>query len=70
MRKQWEGLAPVYRNATLLDALVQASSKACQGDTVVFSPGCSSFDMFHNYEERGNVFRQLVRELASEEVST
>jgi UDP-N-acetylmuramoylalanine--D-glutamate ligase len=33
------------------------------GDTVLFSPGTSSFDMFRSYEERGDTFKQLVREI-------
>ena len=33
------------------------------GDVVLFSPGTSSFDMFKNYAERGNLFRTLVQGL-------
>ena len=44
------------------DVVFQVKQKAKKGDTVVFSPGCSSFDMFKNYEERGNVFKKLVHE--------
>jgi UDP-N-acetylmuramoylalanine--D-glutamate ligase len=37
--------------------------KSEKGDIVLFSPGCSSFDMFSNYKERGNVFKREVKAL-------
>jgi UDP-N-acetylmuramoylalanine--D-glutamate ligase len=64
MQSQWEGTAPVFRAASLEEAVAVAVSKAQPGDVVVFSPGCSSFDMFPNYEERGNMFKKIVAALA------
>ncbi|NLD91615.1 MAG: UDP-N-acetylmuramoyl-L-alanine--D-glutamate ligase [Fibrobacter sp.] len=69
MEKQWSGLVPVFRAQTLREAVNIAFEKSTSGDTVVFSPGCSSFDMFKNYEERGSVFRELVNELGNRENS-
>ena len=68
IEKQWKDLAPVYRGKTLKDAVDMAALKSEPGDYVVFSPGCSSFDMFSSYEERGAIFRQLVMELGNERV--
>ena len=63
MQEEWNGHAPITRTASLLEALLSVSGKASRGDVVVFSPGCSSFDMFKNFEHRGEVFKQLVHEL-------
>ena len=44
-------------------AIRTARAEAKPGDLVLFSPGTSSFDMFKNYADRGNQFRELVKEL-------
>ena len=48
---------------SLETALEAALSKAESGDTVLFSPGCTSFGMFQNEFHRGDSFRDLVRSL-------
>lgn len=63
MYKVWNGIAPVYCETTLESAVAQALSRSESGDTIVFSPGCSSFDMFKNYEERGNRFKEIVNDM-------
>ena len=47
---------------TLTDAFDSAISIATQGDTILFSPACASFDQYLNFEERGKHFISLVQE--------
>ena len=44
----------------LEEAILLAYKKANSGDIVVLSPACASFDMYKNFEERGNEFKQIV----------
>ena len=46
----------------LNEAFDSAISIATQGDTILFSPACASFDQYLNFEERGNHFISLVQE--------
>ncbi len=49
---------------SLQDAVLFSRENAVSGDCVLFSPMCASFDMFSNFEERGTVFKDIVRGLA------
>lgn len=51
----------VRRARDLESAVGVAANAACEGDSVLFSPACASFDMFANFEARGDAFRRLVR---------
>jgi UDP-N-acetylmuramoylalanine--D-glutamate ligase len=53
----------VVRAETLENAVRRASTVAATGDVVVLAPACASFDQFKNYEERGQVFKEIVRGL-------
>jgi UDP-N-acetylmuramoylalanine--D-glutamate ligase len=52
---------------TLEEAVRQARKRVCAGESVLFSPGCASFDQYRNYEERGEHYTRLVRELVEKE---
>lgn len=61
--KEWEGTTELEIVGSLEQA-VQAAFKAAEKDNVVLlSPACSSFDMFQNFEDRGNQFKSLVHKL-------
>ncbi|MBC7552619.1 MAG: UDP-N-acetylmuramoyl-L-alanine--D-glutamate ligase [Taibaiella sp.] len=53
----------IIDTSTAREAVLAAYSLADSGDIVLLSPGCASFDLFANYEDRGTQFKQAVREL-------
>ena len=54
---------PIYKVNTLEEAVNKAKEVSKKGDVVLFSPASASFDMFKNFEERGNKFKQIVNKL-------
>jgi UDP-N-acetylmuramoylalanine--D-glutamate ligase len=57
------GHPEIIHAASLEEATKTARDKAQAGDIVTLSPACASFDMFSSYEERGEIFKKLVKEL-------
>jgi UDP-N-acetylmuramoylalanine--D-glutamate ligase len=47
----------------MFEAVSMAASNASSGDTVLLSPACASFDLFKNYEHRGDEFKAAVSQL-------
>ena len=57
------GIFRIEKAVNMEEAVLRATSLAEPGDTVLLSPGCASFDMFRNFEHRGEVFKNAVRRL-------
>lgn len=71
---EWPAIKAKFKNqnftliegAKNMEQIVAAASKiAKSGDVVILSPACASFDMFQNYKDRGNQFKEQVRKLKS-----
>ena len=58
-----QAMRSVVRCATLQEAIKTAHNQAEPGDVVLLSPGCTSYDAFKDFEERGQAFRKWVNEL-------
>ena len=63
IERELKGEFPITRCETLDKAVSYAASQAAPGEIVLLSPACASFDQFKNFEERGKVFKDLVRKL-------
>lgn len=72
--EEWDRIKPLVSHtsgdvlliegAMTMEQIVQAASKlATPGDIVLLSPACTSFDMFKNYKDRGEQFKEEVRKL-------
>lgn len=67
LKKFFGGVVREIKETQTVKELVRiALQSARQGDVVLLSPACASFDLFKNYEDRGNQFREAVLELKRE----
>jgi len=62
-------LVKCKRVVTMKDAVTTAYRMARDGDTVLLSPACASFDMFSSYGNRGDIFKAAVMNLVEQELS-
>ena len=65
----FDGCAPIAYAESLDEAVRIASEEAREGDTVLLSPACSSFDQFRDYAHRGDAFRQMAQELTGRDAN-
>lgn len=61
--KTFYDVVPVTKALNFENAVEEAFRSSSKGDTVLLSPGCASYDMFRNFEERGNRFKEIVNNL-------
>lgn len=56
---------PVVKASSMSEAVISARKLAAKGDVVLLSPGCTSFDWYSSYEQRGDDFRAVVETMMS-----
>ena len=61
IRSAWSLFTPCTTSGSLLEAVNEAVVHAVSGDVVLLSPACSSFDMFRDYQQRGEIFCRAVK---------
>jgi UDP-N-acetylmuramoylalanine--D-glutamate ligase len=71
MRDKLRAAWSLFTQCTIVESLNEgvknAAESATSGDVILLSPGCSSFDMFQSYQERGERFREAVQNWISSE---
>lgn len=63
LKEAFEGVIDVYDTQSALEAVKLSYKLAVKGESVLLSPACASFDLFEDYEHRGQEFKKAVREL-------
>ena len=69
LRATLKGACPVHSAASLEEAVEAAQALALPGEVILLSPACASFDMFRDFEDRGEIFKAAVRRLRDREPS-
>ena len=63
IESELRGVVSLYSCVTLEHAVNAAAAAARPGEVVLLAPACSSYDQFENYEQRGRIFKELVKAL-------
>ena len=63
IHQAFDGIVPLEDHTVMAQAVRSARAEAVAGDWVLLSPMFASFDMFNNFEHRGQVFKDIVRAL-------
>jgi len=59
----------VVKASTMEDAILKSMKNSEEGDMILLSPACASFDMFESYDERGKVFKECFKKLSEGKIS-
>lgn len=63
IQDHFRSMVPVIESKSMVDAVVASYELATKGECVLLSPACASFDLFKNYEDRGNQYKIAVKNL-------
>jgi UDP-N-acetylmuramoylalanine--D-glutamate ligase len=66
MQRAFQDLLPIHLVGGMEEGVRVARSVARQGDAILLSPACSSFDMFEDYQDRGRTFKEILLKLVEE----
>lgn len=64
IEKELGSATKCIKAGSMAEAVHKAKAKAAEGDVVLLSPACASYDMFDNFEHRGRVFKECVNALS------
>lgn len=71
LKKSFQGVVPsIFETDNIKEAVSEAYDKAVPGYTVLLSPACASFDLFKNYEDRGDQFKTAVHDLKNKKANS